>query len=572
MHPILENIKSDIYFGFGISEQDTTALADIQAIESKEESIKKMNAIMAKSSYLDEGFDEFLLKYDELSFSEYDNWLINYLKNHKKEIDSKNLNDQSFDKSSLSSQENYTSSNNKIVDDTLDLLVEVENPHPSIKNTPTENIQKSNDVAGGDVAGGDEQNKYTYSSSEIISLAKSVKNHLGGSLSFESDQNGFTLYNIKENEKLKILTKSENRFYAVPNKLLDQTYVNQCAEVIVKSSQKDAIFKIKVPASILEKDKDTYVNLMVSGLKLAGAEIRNIKCEGFALNQEQNKNNDNPIPASSVPEDNAASVPEDNAASPLKDRFSKYLDEEKKTPAGNPWIDFKGMCEGEGIRAINDMIDNDKGWNSTASISDKIHAINDFIQEMTSKDPDNFYGVVAIKGRNDDICFKPSTSPFVMDYVYGIEITDNQRYSISKLQITSSSIDGVISDLESALQQKRDEADKVIQQAYDEERHKSEPDLSPLNQYDPNTEQYSPINNDDILGGAPPSDDFGYNDSYYQMANQYEGEDSISLDEIERFQSNLDNVDPAPITSAKLSVGVVPNSNSTPTKSETLGF
>lgn len=349
---------------------------------------------------------------------------------------------------------------------------------------PKPEEQQSNTIAG---------------EAEQPAINERVKMYLDGRLRFSQLQRGFEVELINGSASSLILRKTDSDYMALSSRLLNEDYLLQIAEIMVKNAPDNSAFTIHLPPSMATRkhqDQKRYVSMMQDALIKAGAPKDAIKLpidlEPKAPKSEQARD----------PHKNAPLSKEDKefvdrfTGTNIKNRFFKYLDRDKKSPSKNPWINFETLCKTEGARVVKGMIDDGFAWAPNAKLADKVFAINKYIDDTMRKNPDDYFGVIAVESDDGGIAFKPDSKPFAMTHVYDIEATEKQLNMIKKLGFADDVIDDLVEGVDVMVEAKRRTAAESLKQEYEKEaatqpqpypeyyeHHMSEPNYSSAPEY-----------------------------------------------------------------------------------------
>ncbi|MCY9861188.1 hypothetical protein OTK49_01440 [Vibrio coralliirubri] len=318
---------------------------------------------------------------------------------------------------------------------------------------------------------------------EKAGINQNVKKHLDGRLRFTELQRGFEVELINDDGAELILRKTDNDYMALSTRLLDKEYLMQIAEIMVKNADENSTFTIHVPKSLEARSPEEqkhYVSMMQDALIRAGAPKQSMSLP-FEL-KPKGKSKDQAADESLSKEDK--DFIDQFTGTNIKNRFFQYLDRDKKSPSKNPWINFETLCKTEGARVIKSMLADEYAWTPNAKLSDKVFAINKFIDDTLANNPDDYFGVMAIENDDGGISFKPDSKPFAMTHVYGIDATPNQLNMIKKLGYTDDVIDGLLERVKTMAESMKQSAASSFQEEYNKEAasqqstHEHEPQVA----------------------------------------------------------------------------------------------
>lgn len=433
MRPYLDNICSFLEDEFDINPNNSDLSVKLLALVQDEERRGRIIEKSSKTLENKENLDSFL-NHDKSLFEEQEiySWIRRFIEREREAIE------------------------DLFVDFTPIVTVSSQKPTPAIKEFKDYSLDNDE--------------------SKSPEFNQNIKNWLDtGGFEFVGHSRGFKVFHTEGNNRTQILNKVDDSFSANINRLFDKKYLLQVAEIILKNSDEGDFFTIKVPQAIAQHktldEQNKYVSMMKAALEKVGAPSNKIVIDGAPV--KQNKE----IIEDSSPKKHDE-FREKYTGSPLKDRFFEYLDRDTKRPSRNPWINFDRLCSVEGARVL-ELMKEEQGasWLPSHSVSEKVSAINEFIDNLTKEDPEQYFGVVAIVNSEGGIGFRPDTKPFAMKHVYDVEPTGSQLNFIKSSEFSTVEIEELIIEMDEESKRELTNASDGINRTYQNEQEGSQENL-----------------------------------------------------------------------------------------------
>ncbi|ELP5899815.1 hypothetical protein QTV49_001716 [Vibrio vulnificus] len=454
MQPYLDDIYSFLEDEYDINPNNSDLAVRLLALVQDEDSRRRIIEKSSKSFESKENLDSFLNNDMSLFEEEIHSWIRRFIEREREAIE------------------------DLFVDFATIVKVSCQKPVPEIKEIKGYSLDEDE------------------SESESPEFNQNIKNWLDtGEFEFVGHSRGFKVFHTDGNNRTQILNKVDDNYSANINRLFDKKYLLQVAEIIVKNSDDGDFFTIQIPQAIAQHktvdEQNKYLSMMKAALEKVGAPSNKIVIDGAPVKQMEEVIED-PIP------NKHDEFKEKYTGTPLKDRFFEYLDRDTSRPSRNPWINFERLCSVEGARVLALMKEEKEvSWLPSHSVGEKVSAINEFIDNITKEDPEQYFGVVAVVNAEGGVGFRPDTKPFAMKYVYDLEPTGSQLNFIKSSEFTTVEIEELITEMDEESKRELTNASDGINRTYRNEQEglkdnlESQPNIATKN----HTVEAQPVRN-----------------------------------------------------------------------------